>query len=81
MPDRPDPALCPHEHSEPVDVRDRLDGVVKVVARICTFCLGRLPAAWGCTRCEWAEAPRRLCDVANRPTLVLTQPCQEHADA
>lgn len=71
-----DPRACPHETSEPVDVRTRATGAVETVARICTACLAQLPAAWGCTRCEWAEE-RRLCDI--QPTRTLTRPCQEHA--
>lgn len=71
-----EPGTCLHEHSEPVDVRDHTTGTVSTVARICTFCLERLPAAWGCRRCEWVES-RRLCDPI--PTLMLGRPCQEHA--
>lgn len=74
-----DPRCCPHEHSQPVEVRSHETGGTEVVARICTFCLERLPASWGCTACEWVEAPRRLCDVRNGPTLVLGRPCQDHA--
>ena len=72
-----DERTCPHDTTEPVDVRSRETGAVETVARICTACLSQLPAAWGCTACEWVEAPRRLCDSA--PTLVLARPCQEHA--
>lgn len=71
-----DPRTCPHEDSEPVDVRDHTTGATETVARICRACLERLPAAWGCTRCSWVEE-RRLCDAV--PTLMLTRPCQEHA--
>ena len=46
------------------------------MTRICTACLDQLPAAWGCTDCEWAEE-RRLCDPVPRP--LLARPCQEHA--
>lgn len=76
MPDRPDPATCRHEHSEPVEVRDQVTGDVAIVARICSFCHAELSAAWGCTRCQWMQN-RRLCDLV--PTLVLAVPCQEHA--
>ena len=71
-----DPRSCRHEHSEPVDVRDHTTGATVTVARICTTCLTQLPAAWGCTACEWVDV-RRLCDPV--PQLIPGQPCQEHA--
>jgi hypothetical protein len=71
-----DPRTCPHEHSEPVEVRNHTTGAVETVARICTACVEQLPAAWGCTRCEWVEE-RRLCDPVDQ--LMLARPCQEHA--
>jgi hypothetical protein len=71
-----DPRTCPHDNSQPVEVRDHTTGGTIVVARICTACLEQLPAAWGCTDCEWVEE-RVLCQP--RPELVLARPCQEHA--
>jgi hypothetical protein len=71
-----DPRTCPHEHSQPVDVRDHTTGGTVTVARICTACLEQLPAGWGCTDCEWVDH-RQLCDPG--PRLFLAQPCQEHA--
>lgn len=76
MSERPEPARCPHEQSEPVDVRDHTTGGTVTVARICRACLERLPAAWGCPRCEWSEI-YVLCEY--QPTLILARPCQEHA--
>lgn len=72
-----DERSCPHDTTEPVDVRSLATGAVETVARICTTCLAQLPAAWGCTACEWTEQPRRLSDPS--PTLILARPCQEHA--
>lgn len=74
-----DPATCAHEHTQPVEIRSHQTGGTEVVARICTACLTQLPAAWGCTGCEWIEEPRRLCDPANFARLIPGQPCQEHA--
>jgi hypothetical protein len=71
-----DPRTCPHEHSEPVEVRSHATGGTEVVARTCTSCLGQLPAAWGCEACSWVETTR-LCDPI--PQFSLGQPCQEHA--
>lgn len=71
-----DPRTCPHEQSEPVDVRNHATGATETVARICTACLTQLSTGWGCPACEWAEE-RALCDPA--PRLVLARPCQEHA--
>lgn len=71
-----DPRTCPHQDSEPVEVRSHTTGGTEVVARICTACLDQLPAAWGCTDCEWVEN-RRLCDPIPQP--MLARPCQEHA--
>ncbi|CAI9417292.1 hypothetical protein [Nocardioides sp. T2.26MG-1] len=71
-----DERTCPHETSEPVEVRDHTTGGLVTVARICTTCLAQLPAAWGCPACEWSET-RALCDPV--PQLLLARPCQEHA--
>lgn len=67
---------CPHETTEPVDIRSHTTGGTITVARICTACLVQLPAAWGCTNCTWVDT-RGLGDPA--PTCILAQPCQEHA--
>lgn len=67
---------CPHETTEPVDIRNHTTGGTETVARICTACLVELPAAWGCTSCIWVET-RNLADPA--PTAILAAPCQEHA--
>lgn len=72
-----DEQVCPHDTTQPVDVRNHTTGAVETVARICTACLTQLPAAWGCTACEWGEAPRRLCELI--PDQILARPCQEHA--
>lgn len=74
-----DPRTCPHEATEPVEVRDHTTGGTVVVARICTACLDQLPAGWGCGDCEWVEGPRRLCDLRITPLPILARPCQEHA--
>lgn len=71
-----DTPSCPHTDTVPVEVRDHRSGRTEIAARICSSCLDRLPAAWGCGDCEWAEV-RRLCDRDGR--LVLTAPCKEHA--
>ncbi len=82
-----DERSCPHDTTEAVYAYvhppiPKVGDTVEVlnegrpVARICTACLIQLPAAWGCTDCEWVEE-RRLCDPA--PTLHLARPCQEHA--
>lgn len=64
---------CSHEDSEPV----LLTGTDECVAQVCTSCLTRLPAAWGCADCVWVEE-RRLCDPA--PTLLLGQRCPTHME-
>lgn len=66
-----DPATCPHDRTEPVDVRDHTTGGTVTVARICTACLAQLPAAWGCTDCYWTEA-RAICEPA--PQRILARP-------
>lgn len=76
-----DPRTCPHEQSEPVYAYlshgpQLLANDAKPVAAICTACYEQLPAAWGCTDCEWVDE-RRLCDPV--PRLMLARPCQEHA--
>lgn len=71
-----DPRTCPHEHSQPVDVRDHTTGATETVARICTACLEQLPTAWGCSDCSWVDV-RALCDPG--PRLMLGQPCGVHA--
>lgn len=75
-----DPKYCPHEETEPVEVRDRTTGGTTVVARICRGCLAQLEAGWGCPACEWdTYEERMLCEP--RPTVhhVLIRPCKEHA--
>jgi hypothetical protein len=69
-----DPRRCPHDVTEPVMI-DVLSGS-EVIARVCVACLTDLPAAWGCTRCEWIEE-RMLCDP--QPQKLLARPCQKHA--
>lgn len=71
-----DPRWCPHDRSEPVEVRSHATGGTEVVARICTGCLAQLPIGWGCGDCEWVEQ-RMLSEPA--PTLLLARPCQVHA--
>lgn len=71
-----DPATCPHDTTQPVDIRSHETGGTLTVARICVACLIQLPTAWGCDQCEWTQV-RRVCDPA--PTLILAAPCQEHA--
>lgn len=84
-----DPRTCPHTDTEPVHGylhgRDPHIGDPvwplndsKPLARICTACHEQLPTGWGCTDCEWVEAPRRLCDPVNSTDLVLARPCKQH---
>lgn len=70
-----DPRTCPHDRTEPVDVRSRATGQTETVARICTYCLAQLPVAWGCAECSWVDVAT-VSDPA--PVLVLGQPCREH---
>lgn len=75
------PNTCAHEQYEPVEVRDPLDagqGAVTVIANVCTRCLDRLPAAWGCTDCEWYEE-RRVMDPV--PYQILALRCPAHRDS
>lgn len=75
-----DPAVCPHDDTVPVDVRDHTTGGTVTVARICRDCLAQLEAGWGCPACEWETyEERRLCDYLATVHHVLVRPCKEHA--
>lgn len=75
-----DARLCTHEDTVPVDVRSHETAGVETVAHLCRRCLEQLPAAWGCTSCEWTDISiRRLCDPYDVPERHLVRPCQEHA--
>lgn len=75
-----DQARCPHEATEPVEVRDHVTGTTTLVARICRACLAELPPAWQCVRCSWDVIEiRALCDPAPILHHELVRPCQEHA--
>lgn len=76
-----DTTRCAHRVTVPVEVPDHTadPGCTSVVARVCTDCLDQLPAAWGCTDCEWNYLEERaMCE--HRPTtyVLLTRPCFAH---
>lgn len=65
---------CPHTVTEPVEVRDQRNGATRVVARICAACLDRLPAGWGCPRCDFTEIRSYGGDLIR----THVDPCKEH---
>lgn len=66
---------CPHETTEPVEVRTYIDSAPEIVARLCVDCYERLPASWGCGECEWYDE-RRVGDAVAQ--VRLGRPCSIH---
>ena len=79
------PNMCAHPRHDPVYAvvhSTDLTGLTwlndgEPVARICLDCHAQLPAAWGCTDCEWVEE-RRLCDPV--PYRLLARRCPAHQE-
>lgn len=62
--------LCPHDEVEPVKLCTG-----EVVATVCVRCLGRLPAAWGCNDCSYAEVGAHGSPTVTR---VMSDLCSRH---
>lgn len=65
---------CQHDQTEPVVV------LGETVALVCVVCTEALPPEFGCPDCQWATAPRRLCDPSTHTEPILTRACKEHTE-
>lgn len=75
-----DTTTCTHVDTVPVEVPDPTadPGCTNIVAYLCTSCLDRLPAAWGCTACEWDEYEDHSMDGHRDAYVVLARTCPTH---